>query len=171
MCVPGSTTSCLPDDPDPIKGYGRGMARLHTPIRIASATIRNRLYRAPVLEGAGSGDDAADVYARHFVANAKAGVGLIIVGSACILEEGRTSPGMTLVHTRERMLALAPMVDAVHREQAAIFQQLGHGGIFAMEAWHEPYASNRKGPLLAASPIPRLLRPAFRDVPVHVMTT
>ena len=47
------------------------MARLHTPIRIGAATIRNRLYRAPVLEGAGSGDDAADVYARHFVANAK----------------------------------------------------------------------------------------------------
>ena len=96
---------------------------------------------------------------------------IIIVGSACILEEGRTSPGMTLVHTRDHMLALAPMVAAVQREQASIFLQLGHGGIFAMEAWHEPYATNRTGPLLAASPIPRLLRPAFRGVPVHVMTT
>jgi 2,4-dienoyl-CoA reductase-like NADH-dependent reductase (Old Yellow Enzyme family) len=40
-----------------------------------------------------------------------------------------------------------------------------------MEAWHEPYASQRKGPLLAASALPWLLRPAFFGVPVHVLTT
>ena len=54
---------------------------LLTPLRIGGATIRNRLYRAPVLEGAGDGDDAAEVYARQFVPNATAGVGLIIQGS------------------------------------------------------------------------------------------
>src|SRR5262245_12753605 len=144
---------------------------LRTPLRIGSATIRNRLYRAPVLEGAGDGDDAPEVYARHFVENARHGVGLIIQGSSCITPEGRTSPGMTCVDTREKVLRLAPMVDAVHREGAAIFLQVGHGGLYAMEAWHEPYASRRQGPILAASPVPRLLRPAFRGVPVHVMTT
>jgi 2,4-dienoyl-CoA reductase-like NADH-dependent reductase (Old Yellow Enzyme family) len=144
---------------------------LQTPLRIGSTTVRNRLYRAPVLEGAGSGPDAAEVYARHFVANARGGVGLIIQGNSCFYAEGRTSPGMTLVDTRERVLALAPMVDAVHAEGAAIFLQVGHGGLYAMEGWHEPYASNRQGPLLAPSPVPRLLRPAFRGVPVHVMTT
>src|SRR6266480_175700 len=87
--------SCLPDGRHAIQGsgYGRTVAVLRTPIRIGTATVRNRLYRAPVLEGAGSGPDAADAYAKQFVANARAGVGLIIVGSACILEEGRTSPG------------------------------------------------------------------------------
>ena len=144
---------------------------LSTPIRVNGATIRNRLYRAPVLEGAGDGPDAADVYARHFVENARAGVGLIIQGSSCILPEGRTSPGMTTVDTREKVMRLAPMVDAVHEAGAAIFLQLGHGGIYAMEAWHEPYASSRQGPLLAASAVPLLLRPAFRGVPVHVMST
>ena len=144
---------------------------LRTPVRIGSVTVRNRLYRAPVLEGAGSGPDAAAVYARHFVANAEAGVGLIIQGSSCVLDEGRTSPGMTVVATREQVLALAPMVDAVHDAGAAVFLQLGHGGIFAMEAWHEPYASQRRGPLLAASPVPWFLRPAFAGVPVHVMDT
>ena len=34
---------------------------LQTPIEIGGATIRNRLYRAPVLEGAGDGDDAAEL--------------------------------------------------------------------------------------------------------------
>src|SRR5262245_42081526 len=144
---------------------------LDTPIRIGGATIRNRLYRAPVLEGAGDGDRAAEHYASHFVENARHGVGLIIQGSSCIFPEGRTSPGMTCVDTREKMRRLAPMVDAVHAEGSSIFIQLGHGGLYAMEAWHEPYASNRRGPVLAASAVPILLRPAFRRVPVHVLST
>jgi 2,4-dienoyl-CoA reductase-like NADH-dependent reductase (Old Yellow Enzyme family) len=123
-----------------------------------------------VLEGAGDGDDAADVYARHFVENAKHGVGLIIQGSSCLFPEGRTSPGMTLVDTREKVLRLAPMVDAVHAQGASIFLQIGHGGLYSMEAWHEPYASSRQGPILAAAPLPWFLKPAFAGVPVHVMT-
>ena len=145
---------------------------LHTSLSIGGTTVvRNRLYRAPVLEGAGDGEDAADAYARHFVDNARHGVGLIIQGSSCLYEEGRTSPGMTLVHTRERVLRLAPMVRAVHDAGAAIWLQVGHGGIYSMEAWHEPYASARRGPLLAASPLPWWLRPAFRGVPIHAMST
>lgn len=141
------------------------------PLRIGGATVRNRLYRAPVLEGAGDGPDAAEVLARHFVPNARAGVGLVVQGSSCIWPEGRSSPGMSCVDTRDKVLRMAPVVDAVHREGAAIFLQFGHAGLYAMEAWHEPYASQRTGPILAASPVPRLLRPAFRGVDVHVMTT
>ena len=144
---------------------------LHQPIRIGGTTIRNRLYRAPVLEGAGDDAGAAEVYARHFGENARHGVGLIIQGSSCIWPEGRTSPGMSCVDTREKVMRLAPMVEAVHEEGASIFLQIGHGGIYAMEAWHEPYASARRGPIVAASPLPWFLRPAFRGVTVHVLTT
>jgi len=145
---------------------------LPTPLRIGGTTeVRNRLYRAPVLEGAGDGPDCAERYAKDFVPNAEAGVGLIIQGSACIYPEGRTSPGMTLVHTRERVLRLAPMVDAVHAAGAAIWLQAGHGGLYAMEAWHEPYASARRSPLLVVSKPRAFLRPVFRRTPVHVMST
>src|SRR4051794_20953593 len=137
---------------------------------MGGARLRTRLTRARVPEGGGDSGGPAGAPPRHFVDNAHHGVGLIIQGSSCIWPEGRTSPGMTCVDTREKMLRLAPMVDAVHREGASIFIQLGHGGLFAMEAWHEPYASHRRGPLLAASPVPWLLRIAFRGVPVHVMT-
>jgi 2,4-dienoyl-CoA reductase-like NADH-dependent reductase (Old Yellow Enzyme family) len=144
---------------------------LLTSLRIGgTTTVRNRLYRAPVLEGAGDGPDAAAIYAKHFVENARHGVGLIIQGNSCIHEEGRTSPGMTLVNTRERMMRLAPMVDAVHAEGAAIWLQAGLGGLYAMEAWHEPYASSRTQPLLAPSPVPPWIRFAFRRAPVHPMT-
>ena len=77
---------------------------------------------------------------------------------------------MTCVDTRAKTLRLAPMVDAVHAEGAAIFIQVGHGGLYAMEAWHEPYASRRQGPILAAAPVRRWLRPVFGGVPIHVMT-
>ena len=89
------------------------MADLHTPLRIGGTTeVRNRLYRAPVLEGAGDGDDAPERYAKAFVPNAEAGVGLVVQGNSCFSAEGRTSPGMTRVHTRDRVLRLAPMVEA-----------------------------------------------------------
>jgi 2,4-dienoyl-CoA reductase-like NADH-dependent reductase (Old Yellow Enzyme family) len=147
-------------------------ALVHHPLRIGgTTTVRNRLYRAPVLEGAGDGDDCAERYAKAFVPNAEAGVGLVVQGSSCFSEEGRTSPGMTLVHTRERMLRLAPMVDAVHRAGAAIWIQVGHGGLFAMEAWHEPYRSRRREPLLAPSRPRAWLQPVFRRAEVHAMTT
>ena len=75
------------------------MTTLDSPLRIGTMSVRNRVYRAPVLEGAGDGPDAAERYAKAFVPNARHGVGLIIQGSSCLYEEGRTSPGMTLVHT------------------------------------------------------------------------
>ena len=147
------------------------MGVLQEPLTIGGTTrVTNRLYRAPVLEGAGDGDDCVDAYRRQFVENARHGVGLIIQGSSCLFEEGRTSPGMTLVHTRERVMRLAPMVADVHEAGAAIWLQVGHGGLYAMEGWHEPYASQRAGPLQTSSAPRWYLKPVFRRVPVHVMT-
>ena len=145
---------------------------LDTPLRIGGMTVRNRLYRAPVLEGAGDGDDAADRYARHFVENARHGVGLIIQGSSCIFPEGRTSPGMTCVDTREKVMRLAPMVDAVHREGAAIVRAtrsrraVRDGGLARAVR-----VATRRARSWPRRPSRWLLRPAFRGVPVHVMST
>ena len=143
---------------------------LATPLRVASMTVRNRLYRAPVLEGVGDGPDAGDKYATHFVENARHGVGMIVQGSTCIAREGRTGPGMSCADTREKVMRFAPMVDAVHAAGAAIVLQLGHGGLYAIEAWHEPYASQRTGPLLAASKPPWPIALGFRGVPVHALS-
>lgn len=164
--------SCRNNEGERPSGRFERVGVLHERFEIGGTTrVRNRLYRAPVLEGAGDGDDCVEAYARHFVDNARHGVGLIIQGSSCLYEEGRTSPGMTLVHTRERVLRLAPMVQQVHDQGAAIWLQVGHGGIYSMEAWHEPYASQRKGPIITSSPPRWYLKPIFRRAPVHAMTT
>jgi 2,4-dienoyl-CoA reductase-like NADH-dependent reductase (Old Yellow Enzyme family) len=145
--------------------------KLHAPIRIGSTLVRNRLYRAPVLEGAGSGPDTARIYSEAFEANAQAGVGLIVQGNSCVTEEGRSSPGMTLVDTRERTLELVPVTEAVHRWGARIFLQIGGAGIYAMEGWHASYARTRRAPLQAVS-TPRVhVRPALIGTPVHVLDT
>jgi 2,4-dienoyl-CoA reductase-like NADH-dependent reductase (Old Yellow Enzyme family) len=147
------------------------MTQLHAPLRINKCLIRNRLYRAPVLEGAGSGPEATAIYVEAFEANAKAGVGLIIQGNSCISEDGRSSPGMTLVDTRERMMDLAPVADAVHRWGGRIFIQIGNAGLYAMEGWHSTYAATRTRPLNAVSRPRAHVRPALIGTPLHVMTT
>src|SRR5437016_1107522 len=147
------------------------MAALTDPLRINGCEIRNRLYRAPVLEGAGSGPDAPRIYREAFETNARASVGLIIQGNSCITEEGRSAQGMTLVNTRERMLALAEVTEAVHRHGGRIFLQIGHAGIYSIEAWHATYARERTGPVLAVSKPPIHVRAATRGVPLEILST
>lgn len=134
------------------------MTSLTTPVDLGPLRLKNRLYRAPVLEGAGSADDPAAVYAKHFVPNAEAGVGLIVQGNTIVTPEGRTSPGMGVVTDEASLLRLAPMVSAVHKAGAKIVIQLGHGGIFAIESWHKDFAAKARRPLLAASPPPFWMR-------------
>jgi 2,4-dienoyl-CoA reductase-like NADH-dependent reductase (Old Yellow Enzyme family) len=177
----GRTTAILRDpwaEPQPVSGRApRGgivqamTSALHQPITIGGVTIRNRLYRAPVLEGAGSGPDAGVIYKDAFEENARAGVGLIIQGNSCITEEGRSSPGMTMVDTRERALGMSEMTKAVHAHGGRVFLQIGHAGIYAMEGWHKTYADARKAPLIAVSKPPVHVRPALRGVPIHVLET
>ncbi|MBL9101531.1 MAG: NADH:flavin oxidoreductase [Myxococcales bacterium] len=145
-------------------------ARLTDPIQIGSIALPNRLYRAPVLEGAGSAPDPASVYAAHFVPNVEAGLGLVIQGNTVVLPEGRTSPGMSTIGERERMLALAPLTRAVHDAGGKIVIQLGHGGMFALEGWHTTYAPGRSAPPLAPSRPPLWLRLA-NPVETRVLTT
>ena len=147
------------------------MSSLHTPISIGSCIVRNRLYRAPVLEGAGGHEDGPDIYRRAFEENARAGVGLIIQGNSCITDEGRSSPGMSQVDTRARTLALSDVTRAIHAHGGRIFLQIGHAGIYAMEGWHATFAATRRAPLIAVSKPPVHVRPALKGVPIKVLTT
>jgi 2,4-dienoyl-CoA reductase-like NADH-dependent reductase (Old Yellow Enzyme family) len=143
---------------------------LDEPLAIGSCVVRNRLYRAPVLEGAGDGPDAPEVYSKAFGANARSGVGLIIQGNSCVYPEGRSAAGMTLVDTRAHTLRLAPVTASVHEGGGRIFLQVGHAGIYALEAWHSGFAASRAAPVIAVSKPPMHVRPALRGVPVHVLS-
>ncbi len=146
------------------------MTVLTDTLSIGSLKLRNRLYRAPVLEGAGSAPDPAKVYARHFVPNVEAGLGLVIQGNTIVTPEGRTSPGMSVIDDKPRMLALKPLTDAIHKAGGSIVIQLGHGGVFALESWHTDYRPNRTHGPWAPSPL-RAWMHAFHPGGIHVMTT
>ena len=144
--------------------------RLVDPITIGGIQLPNRLYRAPVLEGAGSTSDPAAAYAQHFVPNVAAGLGLVIQGNTIVLPEGKTSPGMSAIGERARMLALAPLTRDVHAAGGKIVIQLGHGGLFALEGWHSQYAPARSAPPLAPS-TPRLWLRAVQRSDTTILST
>ncbi|MBC8122855.1 MAG: hypothetical protein H7Y22_13570 [Gemmatimonadaceae bacterium] len=146
-------------------------AYLNTPIAIGTIQLRNRLYRAPALEGAGEKSDPAAIYARHFVPNAQSGIGLIVQGTTIITPEGRSGLGMSVINDRMSMLAFRPVTGAVHAHGARIVLQLGHAGMYAVEDWHRGCARTRLSlPIAPSQPglMPSIAR-SFR--PVRVLQT
>lgn len=119
---------------------------LRTPITIGRVAVRNRLYRAPVLEVAGNRPDAARILARELGPSAEGGCGLVFQGASLVTPAGgRSAPGLSRVHERDFVLSLRPAVDEVHRHGAKILMQLGHGGLQCMELWHRGYKRAHPG--------------------------
>lgn len=143
------------------------MEALNSPFLLGSLELRNRLYRAPVLEGAALASDPGAVYARHFVPNAEQGIALIVQGQTVVMPEGNTSSGMSTVRNSADIHRLAPMVEAVQRAGARLVLQIGHGGSWEVASWQEDAGGARKP--WAPSPLPGPLR--WVHPGVHVLST
>ena len=116
------------------------MVDLASPGTLGGVEVKNRLYRAPVLEVAGNRPDAARILQRELEPGAAAGVGLVFQGACLVTPRGgRSAPGLSRVHDRDFVLSLKPAVDAVKAHGARILVQLGHGGLQTMELWHKDY--------------------------------
>ncbi|HEV8359471.1 MAG TPA: NADH:flavin oxidoreductase, partial [Candidatus Thermoplasmatota archaeon] len=90
------------------------MASLTEPLNFGGLDVRNRLYRAPLLEVAANKPDAARILERELVPSAAGGCGLVFQGASLVTPEGgRTAPGLSRVHDRDFVLSLKPAVDAV----------------------------------------------------------
>lgn len=114
------------------------MANLRSPGQIGTRSVRNRLYRAPVLEVAGNGPDASRILTRELLPSADCGV--VYQGASLVTPQGgRSAPGLSRVHDRDFVLSLKPTVDAVKAQGALFLMQLGHGGLQTMELWHKAY--------------------------------
>jgi len=116
------------------------VASLTDALALGRREVRNRLYRAPVLEVAGNGPDAARILTRELAPSAASGVGLVFQG-ACLVTPtgGRSAPGLSRVHDRAFVQSLRPAVEAVKAHGALLLRQLGHGGLQTMELWHQAY--------------------------------
>lgn len=151
--------------------------RLETPVTINELGVRNRLYRAPLLECAGDGPDAVEALIDELEPAAASGVGLIFQGATPVREEGgRVAPNMTSVADRDRVLEMRRLTRTIHDHGARIFVQLDHGGIRSLETWHAAYREARPNlRQLAVSPLPPLLKLfdslGFLEYDLHVLST
>ncbi|WP_129115040.1 oxidoreductase [Halegenticoccus tardaugens] len=122
------------------------MPRLSDPLDVGGVRIRNRLYRAPLLECAGNGDGAVDALIADLEPAAAAGAGLVCQGATIVRGEGGcAAPNMTRVHDPAFVARLSRLTDRIHDHGAAIAIQLEHGGLRSMETWHAGYRAAHPG--------------------------
>ncbi|WP_338739516.1 NADH:flavin oxidoreductase [Haloplanus salilacus] len=153
------------------------MTRLSSPLRVGGVTIPNRLYRAPLLECAGNGDDAVDRLIDALEPAAAAGAGLVCQGATIVRGDGGcAAPGMTRVHDPEFVARLGRLTDRIHDHDATVAIQLEHGGLRSMETWHAGYRADNpdlRQPAVSRPPWPlRLLdRLGFLSYDPQVLST
>lgn len=153
------------------------VASLEAPVTINGLEVKNRLYRAPLLECAGEGEDAVDVFIDELEPAAASGVGLICQGATPVREKGgRVAPNMTSFADREFVLGLQRLTESIHDHGARIFVQLDHGGIRSLETWHVPYREAHPNlEQLAVSPLPPFLKlldsMGFLEYDLHILST
>jgi len=115
-------------------------AALTEPVTIGGLTVPNRLYRAPVLECAGTGEGAVGRLVDELEPSAASGVGLVFQGASIVTPQGGcAAPNMTRVHDPDFVSRLERLTDAVHAHEGKIFLQLAHGGLRSMSLWHAGY--------------------------------
>jgi 2,4-dienoyl-CoA reductase-like NADH-dependent reductase (Old Yellow Enzyme family) len=134
--------------------------RLESPISVGGHSLRNRLYRAPLLECAGNGPEAIETLIADLEPAAASGVGLIHQGATIVRESGGcAAPEMTRVADPAFVSELERLTDAIHAHGGAIAVQLEYGGLRSMEVWHAGYReSNPNLEQLAVSRPPGVLR-------------
>ena len=150
---------------------------LTDPVTLGGLRLKNRLYRAPLLECAGNGDGAVDALIAELEPAAAAGAGFVHQGATIVSGEGGcAAPGMTRVHDASFVSELERLTDAIHAHGSRIAIQLEHGGLRSMEVWHAGYRrSNPELDQLAVSRPPRPLRAldrlGFLELSPRVLTT
>ena len=153
------------------------MPRLEDPVDVGGVTIPNRLYRAPLLECAGNGDDAVETLIAELEPAAAAGAGLVCQGATIVRPEGGcAAPAMTRVHDPAFVDRLSRLTDRIHDRGSRIAIQLEHGGLRSMETWHAGYRERHPDlRQLAVSRPPALLRlldrVGFLSLDPHVLST
>ncbi len=150
---------------------------LETPLDIGDVRLKNRLYRAPLLECAGNGPDAVETLIAELEPAAASGAGLVCQGATIVRGPGGcAAPNMTYVDDPEFVETLSRLTETIHSHGAAVAIQLEVGGLRSMETWNQAYRrANPNLQQLAVSRPPRLLRLldrlGFLSYEPHILST
>ncbi|WP_255151513.1 NADH:flavin oxidoreductase [Halorarius halobius] len=148
------------------------MVALDDPVTVGGVRVPNRLYRAPLLECAGTGEGAVDRLVSELEPAAASGVGLLFQGASVVTAEGGCAvPNMTRVADPAFVAELSRLTGAVHDHGGRIFLQLAHGGLRSRSLWHRGY----DGRQLAVSRPPATVRAldavGLLDLDAEVLST
>lgn len=104
--------------------------KLFDPLTLRGLTVRNRVWVPPMCQYAAVARDgvATAWHMVHYGGFARGGAGAIIVEATGVTPEGRISDKDLGLWNDEQRDALAPIVDFVHTQGAAIGIQLAHAG-------------------------------------------
>ena len=106
------------------------MTLAFTPFTLGRLLLRNRIVKPATFEGMCPGGLVSDALVAHHREVAAGGAALTTVAYASVSPDGR-SYATQIVMRPEAAPGLRRLVDAVHREGAAVSLQLGHCGSFA----------------------------------------
>jgi len=122
----------------------QAFSTLLSPLSCGRLRLRNRMVMAPMDCGFGSED--GQVTPRmivYYQKRARGGVGMIIVGSACVeSQRGRISPRQLLIDSDRSLPGLRRLAQTIRKQGAAAVLQLHHAGgkTTAMVTGNEPVA-------------------------------
>ncbi len=138
-------------------------AKLLTPGRIGSMTLRNRIFMCPMGDNqATAGGYVTDQQIDYFEARARGGAALLLVGSVGVTApDGLSSPRQSAIGDESFLSGWRRLADRVHEHGARVALQLVHNGKNAVED------------IIAARPllVPSLPdRPLFADPLMGMLT-
>jgi 2,4-dienoyl-CoA reductase-like NADH-dependent reductase (Old Yellow Enzyme family) len=133
-------------------------ASLFEPVSLGPVEVRNRIVMLSHSTLFAEQGRPSDRHRHYYVERARGGVGLVVVESLNVQENGRAGPTTVDTFDRDAMREWRGIVAAVHAAGAAMFAQLSHFGLEAASGWTSL-------PLWGPSAVPS---PASREVPVSM---
>jgi anthraniloyl-CoA monooxygenase len=130
-----------------------------TPLSVRGVTLKNRIIVSPMAMYSAIDGVPQDFHLVHLGARALGGAAMVMVEMTSPTDEGRITPGCTVLATDEQQTAFKRIVDFVHTHcDAKIGLQMGHSGPKGSTqlGWHITDEPLEQGnwPLTAASAVP-----------------
>lgn len=137
----------LDSDTTPTRIRGKLSHLIFDPITLRGLTVRNRIWVPSMCQYSVESLDgiAAPWHLVHYGAMARGGAGAVIVEATGVVPEGRISPRDLGLWNDAQRDALAPIVDFMHSQGAAVGIQLAHAGRKA-SVW-PAWGADRRGSL------------------------
>lgn len=137
---------------------------MSSPLRIGTATMRNRVLMAPMSVGYAAADgQATRAMAEHYGRRAQGGIGMVITENVAISAEGRQMPLQPMLAEPAAVAGFAEVASEIHRHGALAIMQIVHAGRYA-----GPWDVYEQAPRLAPSAIAFPLLPGRIVMPAEI---